>query len=64
MSSILIQKHHIGHLYTLVGKCDGGITVSIAAFQAVDPGSTPVHRNPFFAQISISIQLQLEDQIS
>ena len=48
MSSILIQKHHIGHLYALVGKCDGGITVSIAAFQAVDPGSTPGHRNPLY----------------
>ena len=26
----------------------GGIVVSIAAFQAVDPGSTPGHRKPFF----------------
>ena len=26
----------------------GGIAVSIAAFQAVDPGSTPGHRSPFF----------------
>ena len=25
----------------------GGIAVSIAAFQAVDPGSTPGHRNYF-----------------
>ena len=25
----------------------GGIAVSIAAFQAVDPGSTPGHRNHF-----------------
>ena len=26
----------------------GGIAVSIAAFQAVDPGSTPGHRNLFY----------------
>ena len=25
---------------------DGGITVSMAAFQDVDPGSAPGHRNP------------------
>ena len=25
-------------------SCDGGIVVSIAAFQAVDPGSIPGHR--------------------
>ena len=31
--------------YSIKHKCDGGITVSIAAFQAVDPGSTPGHRN-------------------
>ena len=28
----------------------GGIVVSIAAFQAVDPGSTPGHRNLFFPE--------------
>ncbi|KAF2350636.1 hypothetical protein FHG87_018609, partial [Trinorchestia longiramus] len=27
---------------------DGGIVVSIAAFQAVDPGSIPGHRNVSF----------------
>ena len=27
--------------------CDGGIKVSIASFQAVDPGSTPGHRKEF-----------------
>lgn len=26
-------------------QCDGGIVVSIAAFQAVDPGSIPGHRS-------------------
>ena len=47
------------HLYLDIEKCDGGITVTIAAFQAVDPGSTPGHRKYFFfAQISILIQLQ------
>nr|KAF7438315.1 hypothetical protein H0235_000706 [Vespula pensylvanica] len=25
-------------------KCDGGVMVSIVAFQAVDPGSIPGHR--------------------
>ena len=28
----------------------GGIAVSIAAFQAVDPGSTPGHRNYFLGK--------------
>ena len=28
----------------------GGIAVSIAAFQAVDPGSTPGHRNHIFVK--------------
>ena len=27
-----------------LGSCVGGIVVSIAAFQAVDPGSIPGHR--------------------
>ncbi len=34
-------KSSIGHV------SDGGIVVSIAAFQAVDPGSIPGHRNSF-----------------
>ena len=28
--------------------CDGGVMVSIVAFQAVDPGSIPGHRTFFF----------------
>jgi len=28
--------------------CDGGVKVSIVAFQAVDPGSIPGHRIPSF----------------
>ena len=28
-----------------IHQCDVGIVVSIAAFQAVDPGSIPGHRN-------------------
>ena len=31
---------------------DGGIVVSIAAFQAVDPGSIPGHRSPGFDPFS------------
>lgn len=34
------------------GKCSsvGGVTVSMVAFQAVDPGSTPGRRTSFFLQ--------------
>ena len=28
----------------LLANCDGGVMVSIVAFQAVDPGSIPGHR--------------------
>ena len=31
--------------FIFLSTCDGGIVVSIAAFQAVDPGSIPGHRN-------------------
>ena len=31
----------------------GGIMVSIAAFQAVDPGSIPGRRNFFFFKVSL-----------
>lgn len=32
----------------VAGSCVGGIVVSIAAFQAVDPGSIPGQRNSHF----------------
>ncbi|RLU23429.1 hypothetical protein DMN91_003633 [Ooceraea biroi] len=31
-----------------ISICDGGVMVSIVAFQAVDPGSIPGHRRNFF----------------
>ena len=51
------------HLYLDIKKCDGGITVSIAAFQAVDPGSTPGHRKYFFCtnQYSYSITIGISN---
>ena len=39
--------------HTLAGGV-GGVTVSIVAFQAVDPGSTPGQRI-FFCPISVSV---------
>ena len=44
----------------------GGIAVSIAAFQAVDPGSTPGHRIPlFYILIRIIISFQcIENSIN
>ena len=49
------------HLFLDIKKCDGGITVSIAAFQAVDPGSTPGHRNPLLNKcVLYSIQINGE----
>lgn len=37
----------------LLANCDGGVMVSIVAFQAVDPGSIPGHRRIIFARINI-----------
>ena len=34
-----------------LGSCVGGIVVSIAAFQAVDPGSIPGRRSHNFGQL-------------
>jgi hypothetical protein len=34
--------------------CVGGIVVSIAAFQAVDPGSIPGHRSMFLFKVYLS----------
>lgn len=39
------------HFHKSVGvtcNCDGGVMVSIVAFQAVDPGSIPGHRRHIF----------------
>jgi hypothetical protein len=33
--------------------CDGGVMVSIVAFQAVDPGSIPGHRMQFFLFVTM-----------
>ena len=54
------------HIYLVIRKCDGGITVSIAAFQAVDPSSTPGHRKliclcfPFCCIWTIPISYNVE----
>ena len=34
--------------FVVLGRGDGGIVVSIVAFQAIDPGSIPGHRNDNF----------------
>ena len=39
--------------WTLSGRCVGGIVVSIAAFQAVDPGSIPGQRKLFTIKIAV-----------
>ena len=36
----------VGTSWVCFEASDGGIVVSIAAFQAVDPGSIPGHRKP------------------
>ena len=38
---------------------DGGIVVSIAAFQAVDPGSIPGHRSRLFALLAVLLYLSV-----
>ena len=43
-------------------KFDGGITVSISAFQEVDPGSTPSDRNPPLNTI-VFYSIQINDEI-
>ena len=45
--------------WTLSGRCVGGIVVSIAAFQAVDPGSIPGQRKLFYL-ISFRTQIWRE----
>ena len=51
--------HFTFNLYTLnlvlLISSVGGIAVSIAAFQAVDPGSTPGHRNNFLLKSFMEI---------
>ena len=37
--------------------CDGGVMVSIVAFQAIDPGSIPGHRRVYFFILLIFIFL-------
>ncbi len=37
--------------------CVGGVTVSMVAFQAVDPGSTPGRRTSFFIHISLLLSV-------
>ena len=46
---------------TFLSLCfsDGGIMVSMVAFQAVDPGSIPGHRILLFHQLIIFKQLKL-----
>ena len=42
-----------GRRMEIVSTCDGGVMVSIVAFQAVDPGSIPGHRTfIYFCQFS------------
>ena len=41
-------------------QCVGGIMVSIAAFQAVDPGSIPGRRSPFFSFLYLPIFLKIK----
>ena len=43
-----MTQHLIQTFVRYIHQCDVGIVVSIAAFQAVDPGSIPGHRNATF----------------
>ena len=49
--ALLIWEQHAQHSV-------GGIMVSIAAFQAVDPGSIPGRRKTFVASVHLLIYIQ------
>ena len=42
------EADSVGEFAAQISWSDGGIMVSIAAFQAVDPGSIPGHRIIFY----------------
>ena len=46
-----MTQHLIQTFVRYIHQCDVGIVVSIAAFQAVDPGSIPGHRNATFLSL-------------
>ena len=58
MMNILTQcmKTKLLSTYLHPKICDGGVMVSIVAFQAIDPGSIPGHRrNSFFGDFGENI---------
>ena len=48
MYFVCMTQHLIQTFVHHIHQCDVGIVVSIAAFQAVDPGSIPGHRKSYY----------------
>ena len=57
MYFVCMTQHLIQTFVRYIHQCDVGIVVSIAAFQAVDPGSIPGHRKSYYLLLVEFLQL-------